>query len=90
MTKLRSLQCLREITPDHVQSGTEFQICLLLRDPISDEIIYDINVSITLANLLSAIFLQFDSAMMILIDNIVTDILSILFHEDLVPYNWIR
>ena len=47
-TKLRSLQCLREIIPDHVQSGTEFHRCLLISDTISDKIMSDIEVTNTI------------------------------------------
>ena len=48
-TILRSLQCLREIIPNHVQSGTELRRSLLLSDYISDKIIPDIGVSCPLA-----------------------------------------
>ena len=44
MTKLRSLQCLCEITLDRFQSGTKIHRCILLSDPISDGIISDLDV----------------------------------------------
>ena len=55
LTKVKSLQCLREIILDLVQSGTEIYRCLLLRDPISYKIIPDIDVSCPVSTLLSAI-----------------------------------
>ena len=48
-TELRSMQCLYEVTTNHVQSGTEYQIFLLLREYISDKIISDIDMSCLLA-----------------------------------------
>ena len=48
--KLRYLQCLLEIIPNHVERGTQFHIYLLLCDNISDEIINDIGASIPLDN----------------------------------------
>ena len=57
MTKLISLQCLREIITDHVQSGTEIHRCLPLSDSISEKIIPDINVSCPLTNLSPTIIL---------------------------------
>ena len=63
----------RKLIPDHVQSGTESHICLLIRDTISDEIISDIDVSFPLA------ILQLYYALVILIDNIVMDLVSLLF-----------
>ena len=42
--KLISLQCLREVIPNHVKNGTEFHRFMLLRYPISDKIISDIDI----------------------------------------------
>ena len=81
MMKLISLQCLCEIIPNHVQSGTEFHRCLLLRDHISNIMVYNIDVSCTLATWSSIIIFQFDGTLAILIDNIVVDLLSLIFQE---------
>ena len=78
---LISLQCLLVIIPNHVQSGKEFHGCLLIRGLISDEIISDIDVSCTLSNFSSTIILQFDCDMVIFIDNIFMDLVSLLFQE---------
>ena len=75
-TKLISLQCLCEMIPDHVQSGTELHRCLLLSDHISDKIILDINVSCPFATFPYTI-LKLDGALVIFINNIVTDIVSL-------------
>ena len=80
-TKLISLQCRCKIIHNHVQSGTEFCRCLLLRYPSSDKIISDIYVFFLLDTWSSYILLQFDGDMVILIDNIGMDLVSILFQE---------
>ena len=84
-TKFRSLQYLRGRIPGHVKRGTEFHRCLLLRDPISDEIISDMNVSIRLATWSSFVLLQCYGALAILIVNIFMDLVSLLFQEVLGP-----
>ena len=80
-TKLISLQFFCELFPDRVESGIEFHRCFLIRDPICDEIISDNDVAIPLATWLSAILLQFDDTLIILIDNIVMDLISLIFQE---------
>ena len=77
--KLISMKCLCEVIPDHVQIGTEFHRFLLLRDPISDKIISNIDVYCLLSILSSTIIFQFYGALFILIDNIVVDLVSLLF-----------
>ena len=81
MMKLRSLQFFREIITNHVQSGTELYRCLLLHDPISDEIVSDIDVASPLATVLSAILIQFNVTLIILLDNIFMDIISLILQE---------
>ena len=49
MKKFRSLKCLSEIIPNHVQSGTKLHRYLLLNDSISDKIIPGVDVSFPLA-----------------------------------------
>ena len=66
---------------DHVQSGTEIYIWILLHDTISDKILYDVDVSCKLSTWSYAIIFQFDGALVILIENIVIDIVSLLFQE---------
>ena len=56
-------------------------------DTIGDKIITDIDVASLLATWSSTIILQFDDTLIILIDNIVMDIVSLLFQRVLVPYN---
>ena len=85
MMKLRSLQFFREIITNHVQSGAELHIFLLISDSISDKIINGINLSYTLATLLSTILFWFDDALVILTDKIAMDIVSLLFQEVPVP-----
>ena len=80
-TKLWSLQCLCEITPKNIQSGKEFHRCLLLSYTISDTIMYDIGVSCPLANQFFTMIFQFYGTLVILIDNIVTRLVSLLFRE---------
>ena len=53
--ELKSLYCLREMIPDNVQGGTEIHGFLLLRDPIRDELISNVDMNFPLANLLSTI-----------------------------------
>ena len=48
-TILISLQSFCEVIPGHVQIGKKFDRYFLLRDPISDEIIYDIDLASPLA-----------------------------------------
>ena len=78
-TKLISLQFLCEIITNHVQSGTELYRCLLLHDTISDEIVPDIDVARPIATLSFAIILQFNGTLIILLDNLIMDVVSILF-----------
>ena len=61
--------------------------CFLFIYPISGEIIYDIDVASLCSNSLSAILIKFDGTLVILIDNIVVDILSLLFQEVLGTYH---
>ena len=70
-----------ELIPYNVQGGTEFHICFLICDTISDDIISDIDVAITLATWSSSIILQFGGTLINLIDNIVIYIVSIIFKE---------
>ena len=79
MMRLRSLQFFREIITNHVQSGTELYRCLLLHDTISDEIVPDIDVARPIATLSFAIILQFNGTLIILLDNLIMDVVSILF-----------
>ena len=78
-TKLRPLKCPRETILNHVQSGTEFHIWILISDLI--------DVVSLLATWPSVIFLQFDGALIILIGKIVTDIVSPLFQKVSITYH---
>ena len=90
MMKLRSLQCVSEIMYNHVQSVTEFHIFLMSCYPISDKIIYDIYLACTLAIWLPIIIFQFDGALVILVDKIVIDIVSLILQEVLSPYHLVQ
>ena len=83
--KSRSLQCLHEIITNHAQSGTELDSCLLLCDLISDEIVSDIDVVIPLDTWSSEILLQFNGTLIIVIDNIVMYVVSLIFQKVLGP-----
>ena len=51
----------------------------MLHDSISDKIKYDVDISYPLATLSSTIILYFDDTLVVLVDNIVTDIKSLIF-----------
>ena len=85
-TKLKYLKCLREIIPNHVNSGIWIHSYLLLSNPISEIIISYIDVANPLATWSSFIILQFDSALNILINKIVMDLVSLFFQDVSGPY----
>ena len=88
LRKQRNLdQCsaIVNIIPDHVQIGKLFHRCLLIRDPISYEIIFDVGMVILIPSWLSSILLELDGALIILIDNIIMDILSLFFQKVVGP-----
>ena len=78
-TELRSMQCFREITPNHAKGGTELHICLLLHDTIINKIIPDIYMHCPLAAQLPTIILYFDGAMAVLVYNIIVDLRPLIF-----------
>ena len=82
-----SLYCFRKIIPDNLQGVTKLHICFLLRDNINDKRITDIDVASSLATWLSDILIQFDGALIIFIDDVVVDLVSLIFQELLGPYH---